>query len=315
MKTTTIKNFLQGSHLKTCEASREANVKYCTKEESRITGPYFVGEPTVKRQGARTDLYELYDAVRGGATMSDLLDNETTAVAAMRYPRGVQLLLDNQKQYQRTNVTVTVLWGVTGSGKTLSAWHDTRFGTPYKLNGGQGDRLWWPGYRGEKTLIIDDFYGWIQWHTLLTLLDNYPMSVEVKGGHVQCRAENIYITSNDHPSNWYHKLQTEGKVKYETLLRRLHNIVQLFNDTTPPLVEKGTMPTAWIPNPEALKKAEPEPEPTVVNMTDSLLADIEVVHNTPEHTPNASGWEGADIPPPPTGGWNWGEPNNVIQID
>jgi len=52
-------------------------------------------------------------------------------------------------------------------------------------------------------VVIDEYYGWLQWTTLLRLCDRYPMMVETKGGQVQFTAKTIVFTSNTPPSQWY----------------------------------------------------------------------------------------------------------------
>lgn len=66
-------------------------------------------------------------------------------------------------------------------------------------------------------MIIDDFYGWIKYSTLLRLLDRYPMRVEYKGGQANFLAKTIIFTSNRHPSEWY-------KMDNSALMRRITEI-------------------------------------------------------------------------------------------
>ena len=40
--------------------------------------------------------------------------------------------------------------------------------------------LWFDGYRGQKTILLDDFYGWIKYHTLLQITDGYPYQAPTK---------------------------------------------------------------------------------------------------------------------------------------
>lgn len=56
--------------------------------------------------------------------------------------------------------------------------------------------LWLDGYHGQKTIIFDEFYGWIKYDLLLRICDRYPLQLPIKGGFVQCQATTFVFTSN-----------------------------------------------------------------------------------------------------------------------
>jgi len=62
---------------------------------------------------------------------------------------------------------------------------------------------WWDGYRGESSVIIDEFDGQIGITHLLRWLDKYPCSVEVKGGTLPLVATDFWITSNKPLEQWF----------------------------------------------------------------------------------------------------------------
>ena len=72
----------------------------------------------------------------------------------------------------------------------------------------------------QETVIIDDFYGWMPFDTLLRLTDRYPMLVDIKGGAVQFTAKRIIITSNEVPDNWYPNVSCLPH-RWNALLRRI----------------------------------------------------------------------------------------------
>ena len=48
---------------------------------------------------------------------------------------------------------------------------------------------WWDGYKGEETVIFDDFKGSsTKLHDFQTIIDRYPVQVEVKGAEVDLHA-------------------------------------------------------------------------------------------------------------------------------
>lgn len=91
------------------------------------------------------------------------------------------------------------LFGPTGTGKTY--WWESRhpFGTYYILT--YSDALWWDGYTGEETVIIEEFdHKWEKHIGMLkTIINRFPMRVQIKGGIIMIRPKSIIITSNYSP--------------------------------------------------------------------------------------------------------------------
>jgi len=82
----------------------------------------------------------------------------------------------------------------------------------------------------HKSIIIDEFYGWIPWAFLLRLLDVYPLQLPVKGGFVPAHYDRVYITSNKSPLDWY----TKEKVgSFAPLLRRIDTCVKMTESYAP----------------------------------------------------------------------------------
>lgn len=141
-------------HLEIRRGSSRQAADYCRKD-----GEVFeVGE--ISAQGNRTDLTELKESIESGNL--DVI--ETHFELYCRYKNGIDALLD--KQYlkkKRTTMTVGYwFYGPTGTGKSHRAFEmageDVYVWTD--------DNGWWDGYRGQKTVIINDFRGSIKYNEL-----------------------------------------------------------------------------------------------------------------------------------------------------
>lgn len=111
------------------------------------------------------------------------------------------------------NVDVHVFYGKTGTGKTRTVMEMKDI---YKLD--MSNNIWFDGYTNQKNLLIDDFYGWIRFGQLLNILDGYKLRLDKKGSFGWAHWNNVYITSNKHPSNWYNNLTVD---QVEALNRRI----------------------------------------------------------------------------------------------
>lgn len=207
------------------DGNHEQCVIYCSKPETRLSDPVIQGTGPVGR-GHRTDLDDYREAVINGADERTLFEDHISVHAKYTgLKRRIQEAYDLvPKRDGSTMPEVQVYWGPTGTGKTRKAWEENPGAYMLRDYGNISGATLWTGYAGESTVIIDEFYGWAKWHELLGWLDRYPCQVRVHMGMVSLTATKFIITSNTHPEQWYHKIIEEGKVKYETLRRRITNI-------------------------------------------------------------------------------------------
>lgn len=157
------------------------------------------------------------DRVDWAIALNSLTDNEVVDVIDVQ-PH----LLPNIRALERyktlkmkpihRDVKVIVLYGDAGTGKTRYAYD--KFSDIYSKP--RGD--WWDGYSGQKTVLLDDYYGYLPYCELLRVLDRYPYQVPVKGSYVYAQWDTVVITSNKPPNLWYSQGLTPA------LKRRLNEI-------------------------------------------------------------------------------------------
>jgi len=183
--------------------------EYCMKTDSRVEGqgPWEHGTDVEvpDSAGERTDVIHIKRAIDKGASETAIATNEVFFPTWLRHFRGLERYR-RLVMKPRTWVThTTVYWGPMGSGKELRAF--TEAGDDfYTLMRPGSDRVFFDGYDGQHTVVIDDFYGWIPRNLMYHLCDRYPMLVENKGGSTPFVSRRIIITSNDPPSKWWKKI-------------------------------------------------------------------------------------------------------------
>ncbi len=201
-------------HAEVRKGTRQQARKYCMKKETAVHG-------TLEEHG------EWRPCTNVKTTLKDLLSeckDIRTIVKQypewfVRYHRGLKALFEEQKIEQAKtfrNVQVHCIIGDTGTGKTKQA----TSGSDWFIMP-MSDQLWFDGYRGQSTLIIDDFYGGIKYSNLLRITDGHMLQVPVKGGFVYALWTQVIITSNKHPNQWYKMGLTPA------LQRRINKITTL----------------------------------------------------------------------------------------
>ncbi len=195
---------------------------YCTKDDTREAGPWIFGKIS-KGAGSRTDIVDFKDAIQSGKRKRELWETHTIQMCKYRH------MYDEYRRCHRpvrtVDLTVALLVGDTGTGKTYTVYDNWLKTDSFWTLPLSARSMWFDGYDGEKNVLLDDFAGKrskVPLHILLQLLHEYVPQVEVKGSFVWWHPENIAITSNFHPREWYD--WTGREKQYACLCRRLHCI-------------------------------------------------------------------------------------------
>ena len=107
--------------------------------------------------------------------------------------------------------------------------------------------IWWDGYSGEPTVIIDDFdkYQVSQGGDLKRWLDKYPFQAQHKGGSQLIRPDQIIVTSNYHPEDIWTDDITCSAIARRVILKHFPGTP--FSKTSSPIIA-GCHPTFIRPD-------------------------------------------------------------------
>ncbi len=226
-------------HWEARKGTRGQARKYCMKEESRIEGPWELGDWSKGGKGARVDLIKACATVKERGLHALALEDPSVYV---KYSRGFEKLSFELRGKRAVPPRVVLHYGPTGTFKTGLVLH--RHPDAYKKPAGT---RWFDGYKDQKVLLLDDFAGASSGFRLdytLQLLDRYDIDVEMKGAHVRLLAEIIYVTTNIHPSAWFN-YETRGG-QYKALARRFHEVIYFETfDLKPRRVTKDSFFEDW----------------------------------------------------------------------
>jgi len=204
------------SHLETRKGSAYQAAEYCKKE-----GNYKeFGVISKARQGRRTDLEQIRDDIKAGASDLEIADNHFRQWVMYRrafdeYRRLVGTIPRTWKSF------TVVLWGPTGTGKTRYVHDQLRMSTGREMWTYTNDG-WFDGYTGQYYALFDDFDDkTIPFRLLLRVLDRYPMRLKRKFGHCEWNPRKIFITANHPPHQWYLDDRDVTPGDRDALFRRL----------------------------------------------------------------------------------------------
>lgn len=226
----------EGEHIH-CESRRgtqEGAIAYCSKEDTRVAGPWQWGTPKEQRGGSKADLEDFVARVKGGATKRDLLEEHSSIMSRYRHfysdIRGMHM-----PELRSEQPLVELSIGGTGIGKTRRIMDEFAADPSFYVSPLGGSGFWMDGYDGQSVVLLDDFAGGkskIGLTELLRLLDRYPVQVPVKGSFVWWYPEKIFVTTNLHPRLWYE--WTKREEQYFALMRRFTQVrkdLRLLNHT------------------------------------------------------------------------------------
>lgn len=175
-------------HLEPRRGSQSDCIAYCSKEGTRVAGPWRFGEPS-----RDAGLKPFLESLRSGATLRDAaVDDPDTYCRHRSALRDYSSWLEPRAWRE---VSCFYLCGDTGTGKSALVYDSFGYDNVYALS--SQAPLWFDGYSGQRVLFIDEFAGTIDRETLLRILDGHPFSAPVKGDFVNARWTVVVCCANN----------------------------------------------------------------------------------------------------------------------
>lgn len=202
-------SWLARAHLEARRGTPKEAYDYCTKEDTRVDGPYYIGDWSPEQSSAKVStLNEVAKIVMEGASIKDIITEYPAHY--IRYNRGISALRSHAIQDTipiHRDVYVAVIWGPhSGTGKTrisIDLAQKIYGEDPFFVDPSNGNSAWFNGYDNHKVIVLDDYRGWLRFTHLLRLLDGYKLRLDVKFGEAWSAWQLIIITSNISPDHWY----------------------------------------------------------------------------------------------------------------
>lgn len=211
------------AHLIVANGTALENQKYCTKELSRVKGPWEFGIMPVG-QGKRTDLEDLKKLIDESGITDPALMWELDFKNMLKYKKSIEAYILSKSKMRTEPIYVVALIGKSGSGKTKYVYDKHKYEDVYVKD---TTNKWWDGYNGQPVVLLDDFKGGMDVTTMKQLLDRYPMNIEIKGGNTKISNATrwVYITSNHNPEFWWNDGSVNEK-DMEAVERRIDETIE-----------------------------------------------------------------------------------------
>lgn len=196
-------------------------IAYCKKADTRAEDGFILEWGHPKRTGKGGNFKEAVLALKDGMGIED---------ASEEYPEQFAMWHDRLEDYylglkgvRDWAMDVIIYVGASGTGKSYTAQQQEDC---YVVPWPTGGRWWWPHYRGEYTVIMDEFRHQIKMDVMLKMMDRYIWHLEAKGRSFQFTSRRIIITTNVDPRDWYPNLTREKK---EPLARRIREFATIWD--------------------------------------------------------------------------------------
>ncbi len=215
-----------GCHFAPMRSTAKRCKEYCSKSDTRVSGPYEIGE--FENEAQRSDLTNAIMLLRGGTPfeiVKEIYPNQSVMYRTK--------LLAEEEDYKKKafmnvfrNVEVTYIYGEPGTGKTRSVYrkYGLREGELFRIS--TYEKYLFHGYDRHQVILFDEFESQVKITEMNQYLDIYPLRLRALGNSVPACYTKVYITSNLSPSEQYKSLESTGSDKLKkAFLRRLHHVI------------------------------------------------------------------------------------------
>jgi len=223
------------AHVDACLGTDQQCHDYCSKDETRVQGPWEFGVLT--HQGHRSDLEAMTQLVKDGVQDHEIAEQFPTGF--VKFAPGLRRLRNALfPPSWRDSIVTNVYVGPTRIGKTYFVYKHYGVENVYRVTYSK-DRVWFDGYHGQDILFFDEFTGLlflfvftiasgmdqVDIANLLKWLDPYPTMMDIKGDFTSARWTKVIICTNNPVNTWYQSgWKTISPEQVEALQARLTNI-------------------------------------------------------------------------------------------
>lgn len=200
---------LAKAHFDERRGTQDQAIAYCSKQESRVEGPFTCGTKLDKRQGKRSDLEDIRSMIEDNPLISREELEHSYFSQMMRYGHAITDYKRRQTPPRNWKTITLVFYGYPGLGKStlmkLLAPQLASDGRVYHVPGKKGSGQYYDDYDSQEVVVFDEMAGdRLRPIEFNQLADEHPCVVPAHGkaGH-QFVAKYLLIGTNYLPRRWW----------------------------------------------------------------------------------------------------------------
>ena len=192
----TLKNIVPFAHIERREGTKKDAFEYCTKQDTRLHGPFEFGE--------RPSFQDTNEVIRSKKEMllADVMKGKSDIELLVAYPTIFSQKLVNEYRKilginlftQNRDVVCTYITGVAGSGK--SSYIRRKYGNENIYVVSDYERDPFGGYVGQNVIVFEEYRSQFPLSVFLQYLDIYPLQLPCRYSNVAARYTKVYVISN-----------------------------------------------------------------------------------------------------------------------
>lgn len=219
-----IKKYFPTAHIEKCKGSNTQCRDYCSKSDTRVSGPYEYGQFAEER--ARTDYKEFLELAQEGTSDTEL--GKLFPTLFLKHIGNIEKIRESYRHDMLCNefrkIDVTYIYGPPRTGKTYSVINK------YGMKNVHLVRIYRSGmfdtYFGQDVMCFDEFNSQIKITEMNAYLDVYALSLPARFYDRQASYTKFYIIANIPLSEQYKEIQQTQPVIYKAFCERINTIIR-----------------------------------------------------------------------------------------
>lgn len=198
---------IENAHMEKRLGTRDQARDYCMKDDTRVEGPWEIGDFGSGGQGRRKDLLKLKERALTEDVSNVILSNDVSNFQQMRF---VEHLQKYRRPYEGPR-NIRYYYGASGTNKSRTAVSEANE-TSEDYNEISYYNGYWIGYNGSSKVIINDLRANVPLNEILKITDRYKIYLNVKGSVLPWMAKDIWITCDRSPEELYRAEAEKGQL-------------------------------------------------------------------------------------------------------
>ncbi len=248
----TVKNKFPTAHIDKAYGSCKENMEYVSKtgkwigslkSETTIEGTFEEYGMMPSEQSEKAPMMtQLLTSIENGDSTAEIIKNNPKLGFKVKDIDTLRETLKAEK-YMKENrmITVTYIYGDTGSGKTSYVYDNYSPNDICRITTYKGNRIVFDAYHGQDVLVFEEFHSQIPLPEMLSYLDRYPLMLPARySDRVACYSQ-VYILSNIPIERQYHFEYLNDRKTWDAFIRRIDKIIHQKDTGSQILIDKETI--------------------------------------------------------------------------